>query len=149
MYKNEAAFAAAFVKEARRRYGLVQRIESGGTGRGVPDVFCAGDGGGTWFELKNLPSASIHNSCWKPGWRGGQQAWAREYYLATKGHEYVFTVAALSDGFLLVPHTKVYGGGKVEAEEGWIRPCIADVITLAEYLLNRMKEKKNDKNREN
>lgn len=53
---SEASFASQFVKYCRSRHYFVQRIESGTTGAGIPDLFLASSYTEKqyWIELKRV-----------------------------------------------------------------------------------------------
>ena len=51
------------VRQALRREGfLVQPIETGGTGSGVPDLFVCGHGVACFLEMKSFPSLSLRKA---------------------------------------------------------------------------------------
>jgi hypothetical protein len=108
MYKTEAAFSKAFVNEARKHYGLVQRLETGSIGRGVPDLMVVDQNGTTFVELKNNNRCSILDRAWQVSWRAGQQAWSLLYYKATKGFWHTVTILSCKDGFVMIPMTEHY-----------------------------------------
>jgi hypothetical protein len=100
MYKSESDFSAAIVPKLRA-LGFVQRIESGITSVGVPDIYMRTKTREYWIELKNLPK--MGNDQWSMNipWRRGQQSWARQYKVAAGVCS--FTVVALAEGFLVIP----------------------------------------------
>lgn len=110
-YRNEAAFSNALVKAMRARGWFVQRIESGTTGKGIPDLFTITPSNvALWLELKRehgrLPgtgSVLIH-------WRPGQQAWLND---VTKRKQRAFTIACFDNGILTIPHTEIWREDKV------------------------------------
>lgn len=107
MYKSEAAFSRALVLNLKRhKHLLVQRIESGETGRGIPDLYLHTKRREVWMELKNKPYDSVYDNTWKIPWRPGQQAWMLRYKRITG--KLCITVVALKDGFLWIPMYKVY-----------------------------------------
>ena len=59
MYNTEHAFSVAFCSKLKKAGLFVTRIESHGTGNGIPDIFVCGRGLDTWLELKNDPKLSI------------------------------------------------------------------------------------------
>lgn len=105
-YRNEAAFSKALVTAMRNRGWFVQRIESGETGKGIPDLYVIAPGGvAMWIELKrehcNLPrdgSVEIH-------WRPGQQSWLSG---VTARKQKAFTIACFDNGILTIPHHDVW-----------------------------------------
>ena len=80
MYRTEAEFSKALTARLRKEHIRVTRIESHGTGNGIPDMFVDGRGVDTFLELKNDPTISIHNKVIKVAWRPGQKAWMFEYF---------------------------------------------------------------------
>ena len=112
-YRNEAAFSKALVTAMRAKGIFVQRIESGETGKGIPDLFIITKGVPMWIELKR-----IHDTCSdKFGvnipWRQGQQAWlfdVRSRGVATA------TLACFNDGILKIPHHTVWPHDRVPVE---------------------------------
>jgi hypothetical protein len=110
-YRSEAAFSRALLLELKKRFSFVQRIESGETGRGIPDVYLRSAATEMWLELKNMPYAKVFDGSWQVPWRPGQLAWHLRYYKAA-GRP-VYTVAALADGFLVIPATSLFTGNRV------------------------------------
>jgi hypothetical protein len=87
---------------------LIQRIESGETGRGIPDIYCRFTSDEQWLELKNDRFNSIYNGAYIIKWRPGQQAWHYEYHKATGNKKSVLTISAMKDGFVVIPLKKRY-----------------------------------------
>lgn len=121
MYRSEGAFKQALLKALRDRGCLCVCIESHETARGIPDVYVIGKGKGCdgWIELKNMKDGA-----WKPGkqqwkidWRSGQQAWAHEYYVRMNEEKCTLTIAALSEGYIIIPMSCIREGGYVREEE--------------------------------
>jgi hypothetical protein len=86
---------------------MLQRIESGTTGKGIPDLYLRFPAQEVWVELKN----DQHVAMWYPGehvidWRRGQQAWHLDYYRTAKRP--VLTLVATKDGFWSIDVTKRY-----------------------------------------
>lgn len=103
-YRNEAAFSAAFVKHLRRYNWIVQRIESGTTGRGIPDIYAVSPKGNAfWFELKR--EHGIWNGMAQIHWRPGQQAWLSGI---TKYKQRAFTIACFDNVIVVIRHHKTY-----------------------------------------
>jgi len=116
-YKSEAAFSRAFVKSLRDNKCFVQRIESRETGVGIPDLYVINaKGEERWVELKNMPQASINDKSWHIDWRKGQQAWAWQYHVATLT-KCVYTIVAMSDGFIIIPQLTTYSFNSIEANK--------------------------------
>jgi hypothetical protein len=85
---------------------MVQRIETGETGRGVPDVYLRGPKREMWVELKNDRFSSVLDYKWRIDWRAGQQAWAYEYRKHSGSHS--FTAVCFKNGCILIPMIKVF-----------------------------------------
>ena len=111
-YKNEAEFSRVFVAHLRNKGWFVQRIETGTTGKGVPDIYAVSpEGVPYWFELKRnheeiaglMTPVMIH-------WRPGQQPWLHE---VTKRKQKAMTVACFDDCILVIEHHKIYTGNKI------------------------------------
>ena len=108
MLMNEAAFSAALVKKLREKRWFVQRIESGTTGRGIPDLYVvAPDGSAMWLELKrvHMKVFSKKPSCVNVTWRPGQQNWLRRVH---RYGQIACTVIAFDDCFGVVTADKRY-----------------------------------------
>lgn len=105
-YKNEAMFSKAFVQALRNRNWFVQRIESGETGKGIPDIYAiAPNGTPFWFELKRVHIiANSFNSIGIP-WRPGQQAWLMKARLYKQK---VFTIACCNNVILKISHDSMH-----------------------------------------
>lgn len=101
-YRNEAHFSKALLGYLKKHNWFVQRIESGTTGRGIPDVYAISpDGQAMWLELKRVHSVLKGKDRAVIPWRPGQQAWLR---MVDKLKQTVYTIAAFDDCFLLIPH---------------------------------------------
>lgn len=104
-YRNEAAFSKSLVSAMRNKGYFVQRIESGTTARGIPDLFVIAGTTPMWIELKR-----VHDTCSGKQhvvipWRPGQQAWLFE--VAKRGVT-TMTLACFDDGILQIPHNTVW-----------------------------------------
>lgn len=110
-YRNEAAFSKALCSCMKRKGYFVQRIESGETGRGIPDIYAVIGETPVWLELKR-----VHH-CMRPSetipWRPGQQAWL---HTIGKYKQCVFTLCCFDNGVLQIPHNKVYPGNVVRTD---------------------------------
>lgn len=111
-YKNEAAFSKSVVSTLRRAGWFVQRIESGETGKGIPDIYAISPSGTPlWIELKRehqsigaMPTpVYIH-------WRPGQQAWMMQ---VTRLRQKCITLACFDDIILKIDHTRFWQDNKV------------------------------------
>lgn len=103
-YRNEAAFSKALVTAMRAKGIFVQRIESGETGKGIPDLFIITKGTPMWIELKRVHGACHRDYVTIP-WRPGQQAWLND---VTKRGVLCCTLACFDDGILQIPHNTIW-----------------------------------------
>ena len=103
-YRNEAAFSKALVTAMRAKGIFVQRIESGETGKGIPDLFVITHGIPMWIELKRVHGA-CHRTVVEIPWRPGQQAWLND---VTKRGVTCFTIACFDDGILMMRHDVIW-----------------------------------------
>lgn len=105
-YRNEAHFSGAVVKHLRSKGYMVQRIETGSTGRGVPDIYCVSpDGVPMWLELKRVHISAKGRDRAVISWRPGQQAWLRQ---VTRYKQTAFTLVAFDDCIALVHHKQLW-----------------------------------------
>lgn len=112
MYRTEAEFSKALIARLKREHIRVTRIESHGTGNGIPDMFVDGRGVDTFLELKNDPMHSINSKNIKVAWRPGQKAWMFEYHIkhVTKS---CLTLVACKDGVAIIPMTSTFPDDRV------------------------------------
>ena len=106
-YKNEAEFSHAVCRYLRNKGWFVQRIESGETGKGIPDLYIISPTGvAIWIELKreHLDTAGISSSVYVH-WRQGQQAWLHSI---TKLKQKAYTLACFDNVILQIPHEVIY-----------------------------------------
>lgn len=75
--KNEAAFSGVLCRTLRDYGCKVQRIESGGTGLGIPDAFVRTFHTDVWIEMKNLVFPVTYSV--RVPFRPGQYAWLKDY----------------------------------------------------------------------
>lgn len=109
-YRNEASFSNALCKAMRNKGWFIQRIESGTTGKGIPDIYsispqCTA----IWFELKR-----VHHNCGpveQIPWRPGQQAWLRDVVNRSQS---ALTLVAFNDCILVISHLKVFHDNTVQ-----------------------------------
>lgn len=115
-YKNEAEFSKAVCSILRKAGFFVQRIESGETGKGIPDIYTITPmGRAIWLELKRehcevgnvFSPVNIH-------WRPGQQAWLHE---VTMRKQPAYTLACFDDVILQITHDKIHKDNKVLPEQ--------------------------------
>lgn len=109
MYATEKDFSTFLTAKLTKLGMRATRIESHGTGNGIPDMFVDGYGFDCFIELKNDKKLSIHDKTIKIQWRPGQQAWMYEYFLKHKYSKCCLTIIACSDGWFIIPMTKVFG----------------------------------------
>ena len=102
MYNTEHDFSKAFCSKLKKAGMLVTRIESHGTGNGIPDLFVAGVGWDCWVELKNMPDKSIYSKVLTVPWRPGQIPWALQYFNTVCTHN-CLTIVACCDGVVIIP----------------------------------------------
>ena len=104
-YPNEAAFSNALVKALRNKGWFVQRIESGLTGKGIPDIYTITPTNvPVWFELKRERRPCIQQ-CEIISWRPGQQTWLHN---VVKRNQLAYTLAAFDNGIVQIPHTVIW-----------------------------------------
>lgn len=104
-YRNEAAFSKAVVAHLRKQGWFVQRIETGSTGRGVPDIYAISPVGiPFWLELKREHKSALRCSEVQIHWRPGQQAWL--YAVAKTYKQLCYTLAAFDDCILVISHSE-------------------------------------------
>jgi hypothetical protein len=102
VYNSEAGFSSALLTalKAKAKRLLIQRIESGETARGIPDLYIRNKKREYWIELKNVKCMSVYDNHWIIPWRPGQKAWAIAYARASGLSSY--TIVALKDGYLII-----------------------------------------------
>ena len=112
-YRNEAEFSKAFCLHLRKKGWFVQRIESGLTGKGIPDIYAVSPRHVPWwFELKRNRGEEICGTT-NPvyiHWRPGQQPWLHD--IATREQQCA-TIACFDDALLCIRHDKIYKCNKV------------------------------------
>jgi hypothetical protein len=129
MYSSESAFSSALLTaiNAKAKRLLIQRIESGETARGIPDVYIRNKTREYWIELKNVKRLSVNNTCWQIPWRPGQKAWASRYYRCAGLCS--FTIVALKDGYMIIPMRGQYKNNTVYINDRPIRmTALQDVV---------------------
>lgn len=114
MWDNEAAFSKYLYPRLNTEGLYVHRLESHGTGNGLPDMFVMGNGKDFFLELKNnkkLTVAKAMSEGMKVDWRPGQQPWAYVYkqrHASVTGGKLTATVVGLKDGIIIIPMVKVF-----------------------------------------
>lgn len=105
-YRNEALFSRAVCAHLRKQGYFVQRIETGSTGRGVPDIYCiTPDGRAMWLELKRVHSSAKGKDRVTIPWRPGQQAWLN---MVHKFRQTARTLVAFDDCIMIVGHSHIW-----------------------------------------
>jgi hypothetical protein len=127
MYRSEAHFSRALCNTLLGRC-FYQRIESGETGRGIPDIYVRTAKTDTWIELKNDSRCSIHDSTWVIRWRKGQQAWMLNY--RQWSGSYCYTVVSMNDGYIIIPMYKRYLKNEVKSKDVWRVTKLSDVFHI-------------------
>ena len=125
-YRNESAFSAALCKLLTNKGIFHQRIESGLTGCGIPDLYIRLSSKEIWVELKNDKIISIKAKLWLINWRKGQQSWMLNYKKVS--NRYGYTVVACKDGFLVIPMNKRYVKNIVHSDEVFSMTSIKDIL---------------------
>lgn len=111
-YRTENAFSKALVTSLKNKGAFVQRIESGGTGRGIPDLYCIIKGKAVWIELKRVHhKASEYEAI---PWRPGQQGWLND--VVNRGQR-AMTFCCFDDGIACIPHNRIYMQNVVDISE--------------------------------
>lgn len=110
MFVTENDFSMSFTAKLSKLGMRTTRLESHGTGNGIPDIYIDGHGFDCFIELKNDKKLSIHDKTIKVQWRPGQQAWMYEYFLKHKRSKCCLTIIACSDGWFIIPMTQVFKG---------------------------------------
>lgn len=114
-YRNEAAFSKVLVTSMRNRGWFVQRIESGETGKGIPDIYAVSiEGAAYWLELKRVHKSIGRNPIVEIPWRPGQQSWLNAI---TMRKQRCRTLACFDDGILEIPHDVVWPANMVLVEK--------------------------------
>lgn len=123
-YRNEAAFSKALVTAMRSKGMFVQRIESGATGKGIPDLFVITKGTPMWIELKR-----VHSVCRRPcveiPWRPGQQAWLHD---VSRRGVMCCTLACFDDGIVMIHHNIIFQNNIVCQQELQYFPDIRSLL---------------------
>lgn len=89
---------------------FVQRIESGETGKGIPDLFVITKGTPMWIELKRVHGTCSNKQFLEIPWRPGQQAWLHD--VQSRG-VMCLTLACFDDGIVKIYHYNPWGANRV------------------------------------
>lgn len=121
-YRNEAAFSKAVCKLLRDHHWFVQRIETGTTGKGVPDLFTVSPKlTPIWIELKRVHSNVDRNHAVYIPWRPGQQSWMHN--LVSRYAQHALTLACFNNMILVIPHHQIYKENRVWYPDPEINAC--------------------------
>lgn len=123
-YRNEAAFSKALCTAMRAKGIFVQRIESGETGKGIPDLFVITHGVPMWIELKRVHGA-CHRDYVEIPWRPGQQAWLND---VTHRGVKCATLACFDDGILMIDHRTIWSKNLVPVQVCGYYPDIRSLL---------------------
>ena len=123
-YRNEAAFSKALVTAMRNKGIFVQRIESGETGKGIPDLFVITKKVPMWIELKRIHGA-CHRDYVEIPWRPGQQAWLND---VTRRGMKCMTLACFDDGILMIEHHTIWNKNLVPVQVCGYYPGIKELL---------------------
>jgi hypothetical protein len=134
-YRSEADFSAALIRALKGCCPFIQRIESGTTGKGIPDLYLRFPKREVWVELKNDRYASIYGAEYMVDWRRGQQAWHLEYFHASGLP--VITVVAMRDGFVFIPLRERYLHNIVNLQSVYLCTKLSDIVRLLHDLQRR------------
>lgn len=124
-YRNEAAFSKALVTAMRNKGIFVQRIESGETGKGIPDLFVITQKVPMWIELKRVHDICSHKRYVEIPWRPGQQAWL--YDVRARGVS-TMTLACFDDGILMIDHHTIWNKNLVPVQVCGFYPSIKELL---------------------
>lgn len=124
-YRNEASFSKALVTAMRNKGWFVQRIESGETGKGIPDLYVIDSRKQAWWiELKRVHKICSRFSQEIP-WRPGQQAWLHDI---TKRGQRALTLCCFDNGILQILHERIWEENKVDPQQCKISSNIGDLL---------------------
>ena len=111
-YKHEAAFSKALCTMLRRHGWFVQRIETGTTGRGVPDIYSVSpERIPVWLELKRVHAIVHSRDTITVPWREGQQAWLMN--IVKQYDQLAYTLVCCDNVILRITHNKIYPENRV------------------------------------
>jgi hypothetical protein len=126
---SEAGFSHALVLELKKSHAFVQRIESGITGVGIPDIYARWKELEAWIELKQMSYFSIYDNYeWTIPWRKGQRAWATAYYKVSG--IYTYTAVVMKDGYMVIPMNKRYKDNIVHVDDILLMTDLKDIVNV-------------------
>lgn len=126
MFRNEREFSQRLCAALKKRKMHPVQIETGLTQQGVPDLFIMTHGDDVWVELKNVYGGVPATVDWRPG----QIAWHSLYYKHHHQKKCVYTVVALSKGFIIIPMTKMFKDNIICKDDYMYKETIGDVIDV-------------------
>lgn len=113
--KKESTFSKSLGNALKAESWFYQRIESGLTSRGIPDVYVVSpEEVPMWFELKQVNRNHLDGGLESVQWRLGQQNWL--YNIMKKWGQRAYTLVRYTDGLLVIPHNMWYENGLVDTE---------------------------------
>lgn len=121
--KKEADFSRAFTRYLRSKGCFVQRIESGMTGAGIPDLFFTKKHYAFWCELKRIRKNVGEMN--KITWRPGQQVWCKEVSKCLGIT--VYTIARFNDKIGVIRHNEFYENNMVPISDMKVFDTIEEV----------------------
>lgn len=116
---KEAEFSRSLIQYLKGFGYNTTRIESHGTGNGIPDMFVQGHGTDFWLELKADNKLSVNDKVITVQWRPGQIAWMYNYYIFHRGNKCCLTIIKVSNGMFIIPMTKNFEGHRIYNPIGW------------------------------
>lgn len=128
----ESKFSAALVRMFNSSGCSATRIESHGTGNGIPDMYVLGFGSDFWLELKHDPMLRQNMEHIKVDWRPGQQAWMYTYYLQHNKKRLCLTIIKAGKGYYIIPMFTVYREDKVFFPI-WVKKLDIRMLLLLTY----------------
>lgn len=135
-HDTEADFSRYLIGKLRQGNFDVTRLESHGTGAGIPDMFVQGNGFDFFAELKNSKRFSG-----KVAWRPGQQAWFANYRRCHAYEVHGVTLISSERGLYVVPMDKFYEDNKPDVRwffaDGWVKMMDARCIRTLFWCVTR------------
>lgn len=110
-YRNENAFSKALIGAMRNKGIFVQRIESGSTGRGIPDIYAIVQNNAIWIELKRVRHKMRRYE--EIPWRPGQQSWLNSVF---ERGQAAITLCCFDDCIIKVTHDIIYKNNVVDTK---------------------------------
>ena len=139
MWDSESKFSTYLYRRLNAEGIYVHRLESHGTGNGLPDMFVMGHGDDFFLELKNDKKMTVAKAMAegiKVDWRPGQQAWALTYkqrHATLEGGKMSATIVGVQDGILLIPMRQMFNNNIVLPAYIFHiteRDCIFDMLSV-------------------